>query len=195
MIQGTSSYSGKSTLVAALCRILVDRGCKVAPFKSQNIRYGLWRGGRESSGISSLCCSDTRQSRYESDTFEAEGRYDESDNIPWETIPRYMGKTILGPKAEPAFRVIRRSGKIASSLDGALDQNGLVFGTYLHGIFDTPPLRENIIAYLASKKRIRVNTGDTSIEQVWENGLNQIVSAVKENLEISRIFDLLGCNQ
>ncbi|MGF9714608.1 cobyric acid synthase [Paenibacillus naphthalenovorans] len=37
MIQGTSSDAGKSLLTAALCRILLQDGRRVAPFKSQNM--------------------------------------------------------------------------------------------------------------------------------------------------------------
>ncbi|MDM7912542.1 MAG: cobyric acid synthase, partial [Methanotrichaceae archaeon] len=42
VVLGTTSHSGKSTLVAALCRSLSNRGLRVAPFKSQNMSLNSW---------------------------------------------------------------------------------------------------------------------------------------------------------
>ena len=45
MILGTASHVGKSTMVAAICRILMRRGIVAAPFKSQNMSLNSWVTG------------------------------------------------------------------------------------------------------------------------------------------------------
>ena len=42
MVLGTASHVGKSTIAAAICRILHRRGVTAAPFKSQNMSLNSW---------------------------------------------------------------------------------------------------------------------------------------------------------
>jgi adenosylcobyric acid synthase len=71
MIVGTASHAGKSILATALCRILRQRGIRVAPFKSQNM------------ALNSYVCSDGSEiGRAQAAQAEAAGLDPEADMNP-----------------------------------------------------------------------------------------------------------------
>jgi len=48
----------------------------------------------------------------------------------------HLGETLLGEATQPLFQ-LRRLGDDESRNDGAISEDGMVFGTYLHGLFDS----------------------------------------------------------
>ncbi|MEM3769302.1 MAG: cobyric acid synthase [Nitrososphaerales archaeon] len=105
----------------------------------------------------------------------------------------HMGKTSLGKDAKPAFRIIKRGDDQVDDFDGAVDNTGLILGTYIHGIFDEPPVRRCLIDYLMKNKRIKSrNKAIKDIREEWMRSLNQFANIVKNSLDMNRICEIIG---
>jgi adenosylcobyric acid synthase len=59
----------------------------------------------------------------------------------------HMGRSEGG---RPVFRVYRSDGSVVD--DGAIDEGGLVFGTYLHGLWENPTLRRAVLDRLRERR-------------------------------------------
>lgn len=88
----------------------------------------------------------------------------------------HMGRTILGKNAEPLIQ-------LKDGLDGATNKRGDVFGTYLHGIFDLPPLRRALW---------KNSMASPEPSQVWAESLGKAAEAVKENLDLKQVYEITG---
>ncbi|MBF0288901.1 MAG: cobyric acid synthase [SAR324 cluster bacterium] len=62
----------------------------------------------------------------------------------------HMGITrSTGEKQAPLIRIESRNNKIVDDVDGTCSPDGKVWGTYLHGLFDSPYFLENFLSSLA----------------------------------------------
>lgn len=105
----------------------------------------------------------------------------------------HMGKTSLGKDARPAFKIIKRGGKRVYDFDGAVDNTGLILGTYIHGIFDEPPVRRCLVDYLIRNKRTESrNKVIKDIREEWEKSLRKFANIVRNNLDMNRICEIIG---
>ena len=73
--------------------------------------------------------------------------------------------------------------KLEGKPDGALSDDDLVMGTYLHGLFDMPEAFQAILAWAGC-----ITKESVSLDEVREVGINLITDALEQNFD----FDLLG---
>ncbi|MDH4138902.1 MAG: cobyric acid synthase [Anaerolineae bacterium] len=92
---------------------------------------------------------------------------------------------------EPPFRLLARSEQPVDAPDGAVDERGRVFGTYLHGLFDNPNLRR---AWLRSLGWDAAFSGLSMIE-VREQEYDRLAQQVRESLDMERVYQIVGLQE
>lgn len=104
----------------------------------------------------------------------------------------HMGTSQLISDNSPAFRIKKRGQEEVNIADGAVSQDGLVFGTYLHGIFANDNFRRNLINRLRERKGLERLKADTVSHQVkLEESYEQLAAIVRDNLDLDQIYRIM----
>jgi adenosylcobyric acid synthase len=108
----------------------------------------------------------------------------------------HMGTTRADPGVRPLVRIERRSGESVDELDGAISHNGLVVGTYLHGLFDNDPLRYALLDWLAARRpgRTALPGPSTRHQTAPERALqlDRLADVVRANLDLNPLLTVCG---
>lgn len=97
----------------------------------------------------------------------------------------HMGKTTLGAEVKPFIKLDN------GALDGAMNEDGNVFGTYLHGVFDHKAFREGLLNRLRTLKSIELKEAkDYAIMK--ENAYDALASLVREHVDIDKLKEIAG---
>lgn len=70
--------------------------------------------------------------------------------------------------------------------DGCIDEKCLIFGTYLHGLFDNENLLEAFLGYLYKKKGLTFKKTDKT------DSFEELASLVEAHVDIKRILEILN---
>ncbi len=74
--------------------------------------------------------------------------------------------------------------------DGAV--SGSVFGTYLHGLFDSGELMERLARYLAARKGIEVSNVRVETRAAYRNRQYDLLAdAVRKSLDMKRVYAIM----
>jgi adenosylcobyric acid synthase len=101
----------------------------------------------------------------------------------------HMGESILGADARPLFRLTKRSGQVIDLLDGAVSPDHRVWGTYLHGLFDDPDLKEALLAaWGVTNDGPRAKVAPNELDRE----LDRLADHLAAHLDTEKIWALLG---
>jgi adenosylcobyric acid synthase len=102
---------------------------------------------------------------------------------PFEAYEIHMGVPWPGPAARPLFRLRERDGAPCDAAEGIAAPDGMVWGTSLHGLFDSPAVRRAFLNFLRERKGLPPlpARGPTRDEQ-RERGLDRLADHLEERL-------------
>lgn len=99
----------------------------------------------------------------------------------------HMGQTV-GP-LPPALRLTERQGTPVDEPDGALSANGLILGTYMHGFFDSAPLRGTLLRNLAQRKGCAARDWGRADAA---DPFDRLADHVRANLDMTQVRAIIG---
>jgi adenosylcobyric acid synthase len=76
-------------------------------------------------------------------------------------------------------------------MDGLERADGLVFGTYLHGIFDNETLTRQLLTRLAAKKGITLQNSRESVAEYKERQYDKLADLVRKSMDMDRVYEIL----
>ncbi|MGH7411280.1 MAG: cobyric acid synthase, partial [Candidatus Methylomirabilis sp.] len=159
--------------------------------------FGIEGEIREAKGLSLLDVSTvlTREKRV------AQVRAVPCDHLEWGVSPPlegyeiHLGVTTLGERALPMFRLLGDDGASGERLDGAISSDRIVWGTYLHGLFDHPGLRRQLLNALRRRKGLApleapFGQSGASFRSALYDRLEEVVRASLDLSQLYAIVDL-----
>lgn len=103
-----------------------------------------------------------------------------------------MGATKLGLNATPFSIIQETNGQEEHREDGAVNNDGTVMGTYLHGIFDNPYWTRRLLNKIRVAKGLAplVNT-NVSISKYKDQQYEKLARLFEENVDMEKFSQIL----
>ncbi len=95
------------------------------------------------------------------------------------------------PSKRPLFTITKRGGADVEVMDGAVSEDGRVWGTYIHGLFHNESLRGALIGSLARGKGLKL-PDSISYEQGLEENLDSLAGEIKKNINMESLLRIVG---
>jgi adenosylcobyric acid synthase len=102
----------------------------------------------------------------------------------------HMGETRYGEGAQP-FADIRRAGRSGVVSDGASAKDGFVFGTYLHGLFDSDSFRHAFIRAARAAAGLTLPAELVAVAALRDERIGRFAALVENALDVDTLLGWL----
>ena len=99
----------------------------------------------------------------------------------------HMGQTV-GDGSTGAFHVQQTPSGASDYADGIVSDDGMVLGTYIHGIFNSAPFRLGLLNTLRRKRGLPARTQQRMSK---DEQYDKLASLVRDNLDMKKVYRLM----
>ncbi len=104
----------------------------------------------------------------------------------------HMGQSERDPDVKPFVHIQSRLGESVDVWDGAVNAEGNVMGTYIHGVFDDVKFCRTYLNAIRESKGLEALESDiNSFDDFKEKEYNKLADIMRENLDMDQIYKII----
>ena len=103
----------------------------------------------------------------------------------------HAGQTVMKREQVRPFLITSRHGLDCSFEDGAVSEDGHVWGTYVHGLFDNDDFRHAFINAVRLHKGLSPMTGGNSYSAQKEDNYDRLANIVETHMNMDKIREII----
>ncbi|MBJ3590979.1 cobyric acid synthase [Salmonella enterica subsp. enterica serovar Saintpaul] len=100
----------------------------------------------------------------------------------------HMGETELSGECQSVMTLDKDGGSVA---DGAVSHDGLAFGTYLHGLFDSDQFTRALVNGLRTRKGLAPLDSTFHYAQYKSQQFDLLADAMRQHIDIEKIYTIM----
>ena len=104
----------------------------------------------------------------------------------------HMGRTQFLSEVAAAFTIVNRSDEQVQLADGAVSADGLVMGTYIHGIFDNDAYRRAVLDALRIRKGLSPLGVIQDTQALKDAAYNRLADVVRHSMNMDLVYQIMN---
>ncbi|CAH2211834.1 cobyric acid synthase [Tepidibacter aestuarii] len=104
----------------------------------------------------------------------------------------HMGRSVVGKESRSLNKMIKRMNQNIDELEGAINLQGNVAGSYIHGIFDNINFTRGLLNNIRKDRGLdEIQSEVKSFKEFKEKEYDKLANIVRSNLDMDKIYSIL----